>query len=404
MTLPLAGVRVVELAEQAFVPSAGAALADFGAEVIKIERPAGDALRRNISSGMVPSANGYDYLFELINRNKRGIALDITEPGGRQAYERLIASADVYLTSQLPQVQRKLRTTPQDLFAIKPSLVFARGNGYGQRGPDAETGGYDSVSYWQRGGVSHLVSDPDADQPAGQRPGLGDLPSGMFLVGGVCAALVKAARTGQGSVVDVALLNSATWTLGPDLAYASVTGEQMRLATRPRSPLTYTYKTSDGRFVGLMMINESRYWRACTTALGLDELGARFADDTERRAHWAQLREPFERAVAGLTCEEVGARLTAASCIHAFFATPVDVLADPSVQANGFLMEHPGHPTLRLSAAPVQFDDRFPEVRLAGPGIGEHTTEILTSLGYSPAEVVELVASGAAVKPSTKPE
>jgi crotonobetainyl-CoA:carnitine CoA-transferase CaiB-like acyl-CoA transferase len=397
MSLPLAGIRVVELAEQAFVPSAGAALADYGADVIKIERPTGDALRSVIAKGMVPSADGFDFLYEIANRNKRNIALDIVDPAGRAVLDKLITTADVFLTNQLPQVQRKLHTTPEDIFAIKPSIVFARGHGQGQIGPDAEAGGYDGVSYWARGGLSHILTDSDAQQPAVQRPALGDLPSGMFLMGGICAALVGVARTGKGTIVDTSLLNAAVWTLSPDLAYAALTGKQMQLHSGVRSPLTYVYRTQDDRFIQLMMINEDKNWGLCTDALGLAELGPRYADPTLRREHWGELRDTFAEAIGGLSYDELAQRLTDRGGIYAGYATPLDVLSDPAAAANGYLMSHPTNPDLRLGAAPVQFDNTPSEVRRAAPRLGEHSTEILAELGYSTDDAATLIASGAVV-------
>ncbi len=226
MTRPLEGIKVVDFAGHGFVPSAAAALADWGAEVVKIERQGGDPLRAVLRDGLVADADGTDYLWEFFNRNKRGIALDVETAAGREIFERLVKWADVYITNQLPRVRRKLRTEPADLLALNPRLVFAKGHGQGQRGPDAEAGGFDSVSYWSRGGVGHMLSSPDADLPVGQRAGQGDIPSGMFLAAGICAALVGVARTGEGVVVDTSLLGSAMWTLAPDLAYASIAGHE----------------------------------------------------------------------------------------------------------------------------------------------------------------------------------
>lgn len=395
MTSPLAGIRVVELAEQAFVPSAGAAMADLGADVIKIERPSGDPIRQVIARGMVPSADGVDFLYEIANRNKRNIAIDITVPDGRAVLERLIATADVFLTNQLPQVQRKLRTTPQDIFAIKPAIVYARGHGQGQLGPDAEAGGYDGVSYWARGGLSHILTDRRAEAPAVQRPALGDLPSGMFLMGGICAALVYAARTGKGIVVDTSLLNAAVWTLSPDLAYTALTGRQMPLHVGERSPLTRVYRTSDGRFIQLMMINEDRYWIPCTDALGLPDLARKYADPALRREHWGELRGKFAAAIGQIEHDDLVRELNGRGCIFSGYATPQDVLEDPAALANGYLMTHPVETRLRLGTPPVQFDDTAPQIRRPAPGIGQDSGEILLELGYSGDDVAAFMSSGA---------
>jgi crotonobetainyl-CoA:carnitine CoA-transferase CaiB-like acyl-CoA transferase len=391
MSFPLEGIRVIDVSEHGFVPSAAATLAEYGADVIKVERPDGDAIRGIIASGMVQSKDGFDYLFENFNRNKRGIGLDITTEAGRAVLAKLIESADVFITNQLPQVQRKLRTRPEDVFEINPGIVYGRGHGQGQRGPDAELGGFDSVSYWSRGGVGQVLSTPGAASPPVQRPAAGDLPSGTFLVSGICAALVRAARTGQGGIVDTSLLGSAVWAIGPDLAYTSLTGQQLVLDTI-RSPLTLTYRTSDGFFVMLMMINEERYWEAATEALGLTELGRKYADADERKAAWAELAAPFAEAITRISRDEISARLGERNCIFSFFATPQEVLEDPAVRANGYLMAHPEYETLRLAASPVQFDNQMPQIRRSAPRLGEHSEQILAEVGYPPGDIAGLIA------------
>lgn len=394
MTLPLAGIKVLDFSEHGFVPSSAAALGDFGADVIKIERLEGDAGRSIIASGMVATdEHGYDYLFELFNRNKRGLGLDVTTPAGRAVFERAVAWADVYITNQLPRVRRKLRTEPEDLLALNPRLVYAKGHGQGQRGPGAEQGGFDGVSYWARGGVAHVLTDEAAPGLVQQRPGLGDIPSGMFLAGGICAALVSALRTGKGLVVDVSLLGAAAWTLGPDLAYASLTGEQLQMRPEAeRSPLMRPYRTSDGRWISLMMIDETRYWAQACRALGLEQLATQYPDPASRQPAEAKtaVHARIVEVVGASTAEAVVSRLDAGGCIFSVFASPIEVLDDPAVLDNGYLMAHP-RADVRIAAAPVQFDDEPLSVRRPGPALGEHTREVLTELGYSRPEVDELV-------------
>jgi crotonobetainyl-CoA:carnitine CoA-transferase CaiB-like acyl-CoA transferase len=395
MTLPLAGIKIVDFSEHGFVPSAAAALADWGADVVKIERLEGDPMRAVIRNGLSPDAEGVDYLFEMANRNKRGIALDVTTPAGRAVFERLVKWADVYITNQLPRVRRKLHTEPDDLFALNPKLVFAKGHGQGQRGPDAETGGFDSVSFWSRGGVGHIMTEPGAARLVMQRPAQGDVPSGMFFAGGICAALVGAMRTGKGTVVDTSLLNSAMWTLGPDMAYSSVTGNEMprmQVGKGKMSPLVGILRTKDDRWLMLSMLDEARYWAPTCRALGLPELVERYPDDAERRQHWPELTPTFAEKVANTTRGELEPRLREEGCIFSFFATPPEVLADPAVVENGYAMAHPTHPKLRLAAAPVQFDDELPTMRRGGPSTGEHTVEVLRELGYADGDIDALFA------------
>jgi crotonobetainyl-CoA:carnitine CoA-transferase CaiB-like acyl-CoA transferase len=401
MTLPLSGIKVLEFSEHGFVPSAVAALADFGADVVKVERPEGDAMRGIIASGMVASLDGYDYLFQLVNRNKRGIAIDVQAPAGREVFERLVKWADVYVTNQLPRVRRKLSTEPADLFALNPRLVYARGHGQGQRGEDAEAGGFDAVSFWARGGMGHVLTDPSATRPAQQRPATGDIPTGMFLAGGICAALVHAIRTGKGIVVDTSLLNGATWTLGPDLAYASLTGQQLpRNDEGAQAPLTRQYRTADGRWVTLMMIDEARYWAQALRALRLDELIDAYPDAVARRAGREAIGARVNAVISGVDREVLEARLRAEGCIYSFMASPPEVLHDQAVIDNGYLMAHSDNDTLRLAAAPAQFDNELPGIRRPGPALGEHSREVLLELGYSPDDVAKLAADGAVVVPS----
>jgi len=397
MVLPLAGIKVVDFSEHGFVPSGAAALGDWGADIVKIERLEGDPMRSVIRNGLSPAADGVDYLFEMANRNKRGIALDVTTPAGRAVFERLIRWADVYITNQLPRVRRKLRTEPDDLFAMNAKLVVAKGHGQGQRGADAEAGGFDSVSFWSRGGMGHMLTDPDAKKLVGQRPALGDVPSGMFLAGGICAGLVQTLRSGKGCVVDVSLLNSAMWTLGPDMAYSSITGNEMpraNLAAGMMSPLVGIHRTKDSRWLMLSMLDEERYWAPTCRALELPELIDRYRTSDDRRPHWPEFVPMFAAQIAAVTRAVLEPRLRAEGCIFSFFASPPEVLADQAVIDNGYAMADPVHPHLRLVAAPVQFDDQLPAVRRAAPTQGEHTVEVLAELGYTDDEVTALFAEG----------
>ncbi len=399
-TLPLDGIKILDFADNGFVPSGAAALGDMGADVIKLERTIGDPMRRIIAQGLVPSVGGFDFMFELVNRNKRGIAVDVETTEGREIFEKLVAWADVYITNQLPRVRDKLRTNPEDLFAINPKIVFAKGHGQGQLGPDAGAGGYDGVSYWARGAVAHVLTPEGSEGPIGARPAFGDIPSGFNLAGGICAGLVHVLRTGEGVVVDTALLNTAVWQLGPDLTYASMQGTEMPRGVDPNRvipPLMGTYVTKDGRFCSLMMIVEDNYWAQGMRALGLEQYIETHTTPEDRARDADMIREQAAAKVAGLTKAEIEERLRAEQCIFSFYANPVEVIEDPQVVANGYMMEHP-YGNVKLTAPPVQFDNTAHQVRRPAPHLGEHNREVLTMLGYDEGAIEAMVASGTLVE------
>ncbi len=395
----LDGVKVVELAEHGFVPSCGAILADWGADVVKIERPTGDPLRGIMGAGLVADTGDFNFLFELYNRNKRGITLDLRVPDGRAAFDRLIEHADVLITSFLPPARAKLGITPEELWKINPRLVYAKGQGQGQRGPDADQGGFDSVSYWSRGGIGHILTAPGAPLVM-PRGAFGDAPSGAMLAGGVSAALFQRERTGKGSVVDVALLAMAVWQIGTDLTATTITREEPRGLAAGNvlpNPLVGPYATSDHRWMMFSMLDDVRHWAPTCRAIGREEWidDHRFVDTAARAAHAAELHALVVEQVQTFTLAEIAGRLAAEDTIFSTLASPLEVIDDPQVVANGYLTRHPGHPTARVATAPMQFDDEMIEVRCGAPALGEHSDEVFAELGYAVDEIAALRASGA---------
>jgi crotonobetainyl-CoA:carnitine CoA-transferase CaiB-like acyl-CoA transferase len=395
----LDGVRVIELAEHGFVPSCGAVLGDWGAEVIKIERPTGDPLRAVMPAGLVADTGDVNFLWELYNRNKRGLALDLRVPAGRAVFDRLLDDADVLLTSFLPSARDKLGVQPEDCWARNPRLVYARGHGQGQRGPDADHGGFDAVSFWARGGLGQVLTPPEGPLIM-QRGAMGDAPSGAMLAGAVAAALFHRERTGKGIVVDVALLNTAVWQLGVDLTATAILREDpVRFDTRGPlpNPLIGPYRTGDSRWLLLNMLDDTRHWAPTCRALGLDDLVSdpRFGDTAARAEHRVELRDLLAARIASLALPELRDRLSEEDTISSALASPLEVVDDPQVLANGYLAAHPTRPSVRLACAPMQFDNEMTAVRRPAPDTGEHTDEILGELGYDSATMASLREAGA---------
>jgi crotonobetainyl-CoA:carnitine CoA-transferase CaiB-like acyl-CoA transferase len=395
----LDGIKVLELAEHGFVPSCGAVLADWGADVVKVERPTGDPLRMVQKAGLVADTGDFNFLWEQMNRNKRGVSLDLSNPESQPVLAKLVEWADVSITSFLPAVRRKLHTDVEDFWAINPRLVYARGHGQGQRGEGADEGGFDSVSYWARGGIAHMLTPPGGPLVM-QRAAMGDGPSGALLAGGVAAALVQQARTGKGVLVDTALLGSAIWALAPDLVTTTITGENpapINMSKAMSNPLIGTYKTRDERWVMLNMMNDTRHWPEVCRALGLDALldDPAYSDTAGRAEHRDVLHQAIADAVAGITIDGLRERMNAHDTVWSLFNAPTEVVVDPQVLANGYLPQHPDHATARLAAAPVQHDNELPSIRRHAPGTGEHTDEILGSLGIDTDEIARLRSVGA---------
>ena len=395
----LDGVKVLELAEFGFVPSCGAILADWGAEVVKVERPSGDPLRLVQRAGLVADTGDFELLWEQINRNKRGITVDLRRDDGRAALDQLLGWADVVITSFLPSARRKLAIEPEDVWKVNPRLIYARGHGQGQAGPDSDSGGFDSVSYWARGGLAHVLT-PAEGPLIMQRAAMGDGPAGAFLAGGVAAALYQREKTGVGSLVDVSLLGTAVWTLAPDLVTTSILGvapPPIDSSAPLSSALIGTHRTRDGRWLMLNMMDDTRHWAPTCRALGLDGLIDRpeYVDTAARSENRATLHAAIADAIASRDLADLRPALLAEDTIWSAMATPEEVTADQQVAANGYLAPHPDHDRARLAAGPVQFDGEHLVIRRRAPHPGEHTAEVLAEAGLEPQAIEALRSSGA---------
>jgi crotonobetainyl-CoA:carnitine CoA-transferase CaiB-like acyl-CoA transferase len=395
----LEGVKVIELSEWGFVPASAAVLADWGADVIKIEHPErGDPLRTIMGMGLMPDTGDFNMIVELFNRGKRSLGLDLNVEAGRELFLKLVAQADVLVTSFLEPARVRLGLTYADLAPLNPRLIYARGTGQGPRGPDAEKAGFDAISHWARGGIAHMLTPPGGPY-IGQRGGFGDITGGMTIACGVAAALFRRSVTGKGGEIDVSLLGLATWQLAPDILASDFLGgdaPRTGLGTIP-NPLVGVYQAGDERFLMLNMLQPDRYWPGFCRALGREDLVAdpRFADipgrAENREALQAIIQETFR--TAGL--EEWARRLTANDCVWARVQTPLEAGRDPQVAANGYLVPHPKIPRAALAANPVQYNGGRLELERGAPGIGEHTEEILGELGLGAEEIARLRGQGA---------
>ncbi len=389
------GIRVVELAQWVFVPVAGALLADWGADVVRIDRLDGDPYRGLATQGIGSDSGGINLSVALANRGKRSVALDLRSDDGQRVLHQLLANADVFLTSFRPDALDRLGLDADALRTRYPTLVYARGNGYGVRGPDAGMAGYDASAYWARGGIAHVLTPADRDYPISPRGAMGDRNGGMALAFGIAGALLKRSRTGVGSVVDVSLLATAMWTASSDLLSALQGGEPRAVGGRGPivNPLIGTFITADGRHIQLVFLESDRYWGPLCDLIERPDLrdDPRFIDHHARDANRLACVAALDEVFAGRTYEEWKQLLRQLDAPWSPVQSIEELLTDPQVLANDYLGEVviEGGPTYRLPTVPVQFDERPPALRPA-PEHGEHTEAILLELGYEWDDIIRL--------------
>jgi crotonobetainyl-CoA:carnitine CoA-transferase CaiB-like acyl-CoA transferase len=398
------GVRVLEVAAWTYVPSAGAVLAEWGADVIKIEHPeSGDPQRGLVSSGLVPSGpGGVNHMIELPNRGKRSVAIDLRTDEGHDLLMQLAAESDVFLTNFLPPARKALRLEVDDVRAANPRIVYVRGSGQGQRGPEADRGGYDGCSFWARA-VADIATPAGLEWPIAQPgPAFGDLIGGAMIAGGISAALYHRERTGEALVVDNSLLATALWATSASMLAAGLFGiGKMPSFDRLQvpNPIVNTYRTSDGRFLSLIMLQADRYWPEFVTKIGHPELvdDERFADAAARAENRRECVEMLDTIFATRTFDEWRALLMHVEGVWAPVETPGELLEDPQVLANGYVREVVAQSgtTFRMVPSPLQFDETPPDLTRA-PDHGEHTDEVLGELlGLDTEQLLDLKLKGA---------
>jgi crotonobetainyl-CoA:carnitine CoA-transferase CaiB-like acyl-CoA transferase len=397
----LKGYRVLDVSAHGAVPIAGSILADWGADVIKIENPEHpDIIRGGTAWGVPPPKGGSSHLYHVFNHGKRSAAINLKHERGREALLRIAETSDVFLTSFLSGVRQRLGIDVDDVRARRADIIYGRNTGRGTKGPFAELGGFDATSFWSRAGLAAATSAPDQALPTTMpAPAFGDSQTGFALASGVVAALLHRERTGVGMVVDTSLLNTGMWAMQTAIAGATLLGtEEMR---RPRrgtgAPLVNSYRTKDGRFVHLCM-DQQHYWPSFCDAVARPK----WKEDPRLATHEAREKngDYCVQLVEGLFAERTLAEWKEVLAGQRGPYDPVqkvgELATDPQVIANGYMAEVQDEAgrTLSLVAPPIQFDGARYETR-PGPGHGADTDEVLVEVGYDMDDVIQLKIDGA---------
>jgi crotonobetainyl-CoA:carnitine CoA-transferase CaiB-like acyl-CoA transferase len=396
----LEGLKVVEYATYIAAPGAGGIMADWGADVVKVEPPGGDPIRMFFASVGIEGV-AINPVFELDNRGKRGVVLDTAQDAGRDALLKLVEGADVFLTNVRPGGLKRAGLDHDALRARNPRLIYATLTGYGLEGPDADRPGMDSAAFWARSGLAALFR-PKGGDPVQLRTAFGDHVASMAIVSGVLAALYERQSTGKGRLVEAALLRVAHYAGGSDLAIQHSYGRTA--SNRPRrdtpNPLINYFKTGDGHWISLLTRQGEKDWPPLCRALQLDHLieDERFAKAKARRANGPELVDLLDAAFAAAPLADIATRLDAEEMIWAPMLTAAEAIADPQAIAAGAVVQTPqaDGTTINAPGAPIRFPGADDGPKGPAPQMGEHTRAVLAQLGYSEAEIDALYESGAA--------
>lgn len=396
MSTLFSGLKVIDAASFLAGPCAATILADFGADVIKIEPPSGDR-HRSIAGGH-PS----EWSWQLTDRNRRGLALDIARPDGRAVLLRLLATADVFVVNFSAGQLRKHGLEWEALRAINPRLVFAQVSAYGLEGDEADRPAFDLTGWFARTGIMDMMHDRDAPPPV-PAGGVGDHATAMTLFAGIMMALYRRDRTGTGGMVSTSLAATGAWANGLNLqgVLAGVDAAARRDREGWSNPVQNVYATRDGRHVLLAVQNITRDWPKLVAALD----AAHWLDDPRMQpvkplfSNRFHARAELARAIGAFDAGELCRRLDACGVVYSLVARNAEVIDDPQLAANGvFVPSVSGLPGVeRTLATPIRLHGESQVTPGRAPRIGEHSRAILAEYGFAEAQIEALVAAGAVV-------
>jgi crotonobetainyl-CoA:carnitine CoA-transferase CaiB-like acyl-CoA transferase len=400
------GIRVLEVAQMTFVPAAGAILADWGADVIKIEHPErGDSQRGFVNMGGVKVNPKRSPFVEHPNRGKRSVGVDITKPEGMEVIYELAKTADVFLTNYLPNRRQKLKFDVEHIRAVNPNIIYARGSAYGDKGPERDTGGFDGTAFWNRSGIATAMSPEELNGPISQGiPAFGDSIGGMNIAGGISAALFHRERTGEALEVDVSLLSTAWWAAGTSIDMGIDCGQvsRNRMPTsggNPGNPFMGNYTTSDGGTINMCTLTPGPHIRNVFEHLGIPEAAddPRFATAESLMQNWEPASDLIREQFASQSFDYWREHLTTMSGQWAPVLDLLQIAEDEQALANDMLFEveaGDGGEPIKLVRGPIQFNHE-PVRTTRAPEASEHTEIVLMEMGMEWDKIESLKEKGA---------
>jgi formyl-CoA transferase len=394
----LEGIRVIEVGGAFAMPLAGMLMGSWGAEIIHVEPPKrGDLQRHLLAAGMAGWAKPHEvnYIWEHVDRNKKSLTINLKSPEGQEIIHKLVEEADVFLNNLRPYEMEKFNLGYETLAAVNPRIVYANLTGYGQKGPEKDVGGYDSVAFWARSGVMDLMHEPD-NAPNISRPAYGDSITSQSLLAGVMAALFIRERSGKGQEVEVSLYNTAIFALSTDINGCLISGEDSIRPSRRTmgNPIRNIYPTRDNRWIMLGMTNSQHYWPSFCGAIERSDLehDPRFATQESRSENAGELVSLIEDIFRTRDYEAWIDILNRNKLIWSPVQTPLEVTRDEQAIANEYFSEwdHPAYGTIKLLNNPIKLSETRAENTRKAPDLGEHTDELLAELGYSKTDIERL--------------
>lgn len=395
------GLKVLDLASYIAGPAATTILADFGADVVKVEPPGTGDVYRYFSATPPNPVSDVNYAWQLTNRNKRSIALNLKSAEARAVLERLVRWADVLVVNFPPRVKAALGVTYEALAPLNPRLIYADITGYGAAGPEADTPGFDVTAYWARSGLMEVTHDAGSP-PTLPIPGIGDHATATTLYAAIVTALYVRATTGKGSHVSTSLIANGIWAAAAWVEGGLNGGRFFPQHDRrnPPNALLNPYQTSDGRWI-LLVAAQKKDWPGFAAAIGRPDLvqDPRFADD-KRTENAAALVDILDPLFAGQPLAHWKAVLTAGRVIFGVVQVAHEIIDDPQLVANDIVvpLDLPGRPAARTVSSPIQIVGAEKVKPRAAPGLGEHGSEILRELGFEEAEIDHLNDTGAVAR------